>query len=152
MSSNVFDICSSDDEELPNSSGLKISHKSNVINNGTSNHGGKRQLDESYYGKNQIGFVSPAPSMSSKKAKTKPSPPTKVYSLIWVCSHGKGRSRSWTKKALKIMGVYGTKDAAEQAKCEIMNEYDCCGHGDILAGDTWADEIDLVIRESPLQL
>jgi hypothetical protein len=75
-----------------------------------------------------------------------------VYSLIWVCSHGKGRSKSWTKKALKIMGVYGTKDAAEQAKCKVMNEYDCCGHGDILAGDTWADEIDLVIRESPLQL
>jgi hypothetical protein len=85
-----------------------------------------------------------------KKAKVKPS---KAYSLIWVCTHGKGQRRSsWRKKDLKIMGVYPSKSAAEEGKRNVMNQYECCGHGDICVGDTWEDEIDLIIRESPLNL
>jgi hypothetical protein len=50
------------------------------------------------------------------------------------------------------MGVYPTKADAENAKRHIMSQYECCGHGDILVGGTWEDEIDLVIREAPLNL
>jgi hypothetical protein len=33
-----------------------------------------------------------------------------------------------------------------------MSQQDCCGHGDILVGDSWDDEIDLVIRPTELFL
>lgn len=82
-----------------------------------------------------------------KKAK-----PSKAYSLIWVCTHGKGRNRNWRKKDLQIMGTYSSMNEAELAKQKLMSQYECCGHGDILVGDTWDDEIDLVIREAPLFL
>merc|ERR1712129_141731 len=84
-----------------------------------------------------------------KKARVKPS---KAFCVIWVCTHGKGQSRNWRKKDLKIMGVYPSKTAAEEAKRDIMSQYECCGHGDILVGGCWDDEIDLVIREAPLHL
>ena len=38
------------------------------------------------------------------------------------------------------------KAAAQTKKEQLMRQYDCCGHGDILVGDTWEDEIDLVVR------
>lgn len=72
------------------------------------------------------------------------------HCLLWVCTHGKGRSRNWTHSALKVVGVYNSKAAAEQAKRDVMAQHDCCGHGDILVGGCWDDEIDLVIREAPL--
>ncbi len=162
MSSSAIDICSSDDDDdIPVSSGFKISTKSiatNNCNNQSSN--GKRQLvdntNHATHDNHQnagLAFVSPTHAGPvAKKAKTKATTPNKVYSLIWVCTHGKGQSRSWTKKYLKIMGVYGTKNAAEQAKRQLMDQYECCGHGDILVGGCWDDEIDLVIRESPLHL
>lgn len=50
------------------------------------------------------------------------------------------------------MGVYPSKEAAEEAKRQLMSRYMCCGHGDIIVGHTWEDEIDLVIREAPLHL
>ena len=50
------------------------------------------------------------------------------------------------------MGVYPTKAAAEDAKQNIMNQHECCGHGDILVGGSDEDEIDLVIRETTLNL
>lgn len=78
--------------------------------------------------------------------------PTKAYSLIWVCTHGKGRRSSWRQKDLKIVGVYSSKQAAEQAKEHVMTVNPAYGHGDICVGDTWEDEIDLVIREAPLHL
>lgn len=78
--------------------------------------------------------------------------PSKAYCLIWVCTHGKGRRSSWRKKDLKIMGVYPSKADAENAKRHTMSQYECCGHGDILVGGTWEDEIDLVIREAPMNL
>jgi len=31
-----------------------------------------------------------------------------------------------------------------------MSEHECCGHGDILVGGCWDDEIDLVIREASM--
>ncbi|KAL3926867.1 MAG: hypothetical protein SGBAC_013306 [Bacillariaceae sp.] len=85
--------------------------------------------------------VSPTPR---KKAK-----PSKSFAIIWVCTHGK-RGRGWNKKDLKLVGVYASKAAAEEAKRKLMSEHDCCGHGDICVGGTCWDEIDLVIRETPL--
>ena len=82
-----------------------------------------------------------------KKAKT-----SKAYSLIWICSHGKGQRRAWRQKDLKIIGVYPSKKDAEEAKRTVMSRHNCCGHGDILVGGSWDDEIDLVIREAPLNL
>ncbi len=86
-------------------------------------------------------------STPQPKKKTKP---TKAYCLIWVCTHGKGRRSNWRKKDLKIVDMYPSKSHAEEAKKEIMGEYECCGHGDILVGGCWDDEIDLVIRETPM--
>ena len=76
----------------------------------------------------------------------------KAFSLIWVCTNGKGRRKAWRKADLKIVGVYPNKAAAEEAKRRLMEEHECCGHGDIMVGYTWEDEIDLVIREAPLFL
>lgn len=45
-----------------------------------------------------------------------------------------------------MIGVYESKQAAENKKQELMSQYECCGHGDILVGWTWEDEIDLVVR------
>ena len=50
------------------------------------------------------------------------------------------------------MGVYGSKAAAEQAKRNVMARHTCCGHGDILVGTRWDDEVDLVIRPAPVFL
>lgn len=33
-----------------------------------------------------------------------------------------------------------------------MSQHECCGHGDILVGGTWEDEIVPVIRDTPLYL
>ena len=73
----------------------------------------------------------------------------KPHCLIWVCHHGLGRARTWSNSKLKIIGVYPSKQKAEEAKEKVMSEYENCGYGDILVGDTWEDEIDLVIREAP---
>jgi hypothetical protein len=84
--------------------------------------------------------VKPARKPAQKRANTKP------HALLWICSAGKGQSRTWKQKSLKVIGVYASKDDAERKKAELMNQYDCCGHGDILVGGTWEDEIDLVVR------
>ena len=44
------------------------------------------------------------------------------------------------------IGVYPTKESAEEKKQKVMSEHDCYGHGDICVGGTWEDEIDLVIK------
>ena len=91
--------------------------------------------------------------MQRVKPAKKKQRPSKSYVLIWVSACGKSRrGGSWTKKALKIVGIYGSKASAQAAKQQLMSEHDCCGHGDILVGDSWEDEIDLVIREAPLFL
>ena len=66
--------------------------------------------------------------------------------MIWVCAAGKGQAKAWTQKALKIIGVYNSKEEAEKKKREMCSQYPQCGHGDIIVGDTWMDEIDLVVR------
>ncbi len=45
-----------------------------------------------------------------------------------------------------MIGVYASKAAAEAKKEDIMSRHTCCGHGDIVVGGTWEDEIDLVVR------
>jgi hypothetical protein len=84
--------------------------------------------------------VAKAPKAVSVPKKSMP------HVLIWVCHHGPGQSKKWTKKSLNIVGVYRTKEEAEQKKLEVMGKYEQCGHGDILVGGSWDDEIDLVVR------
>ena len=99
-------------------------------------------------------FHIPPPMMptSAKTSTTKPPAQKKKkvsempHVLLWICTHGKGRSNAWTRSSLKVIGVYATKDDAEEKKGELMNRYDTYGHGDICVGGTWMDEIDLVIR------
>lgn len=81
----------------------------------------------------------------------------KAYTLIWVCHWGKcggpgAQNRPWRKKDLKIVGIYSTKAAAEQARREVMQNYDNAGHGDIVVGWKQDDEIDLIIRDAPLHM
>jgi hypothetical protein len=84
---------------------------------------------------------------SSKPAKAAKVPKKELpHVLIWVGHNGPGQSRKWTNKNLKIIGVYGSKEEAEQKKEELCNQYEQCGYGDILVGGTWEDEIDLVVR------
>lgn len=132
---NVLDLTlsDSDDENIPAPSGLT---RKNTPSSGS---------------KTTPGVVRKATSTTAKVPKKK-AKPTKAFSLIWVCTHGKGRSRTWRQKDLKIVGIYPSKAAAEEAKRDVMSEHDCCGHGDILVGGCWDDEIDLVIREAPLHL
>ena len=83
----------------------------------------------------------------AKVPKTaKPSVKNSPHVLLWVCHCGLGRSHTWSNKALKVIGVYETKEAAQLKKDAVMRQYPNCGHGDILVGDSWEDEIDLVIR------
>ena len=69
-----------------------------------------------------------------------------AHALLWICAAGKGQGRQWKAKALKVIGIYANKAAAEKKKEKIMSRSTCCGHGDILVGDSWEDEIDLVVR------
>jgi len=66
--------------------------------------------------------------------------------LIWVCHNGARQGSGWTNHSLRVVGVYGSKSEAEQKKDAVMNQYEQCGHGDILVGGSCWDEIDLVIR------
>ena len=130
----AIDLCDSDDgDDIPPPSGLTTSNPTRTSTTTTTT---ERVRDRA--------SVSPTPR---KKAK-----PTKSFALIWVCTHGKGRSRNWRKKDLKLVGVYASKANAEEAKRKVMSEHECYGHGDICVGGTWEDEIDLVIREAPLFL
>ena len=49
-----------------------------------------------------------------------------------------------------VKGIYPTKAAAEAAKEEIMSSYENHGHGDIITGGTWQDEISIVIKQTEL--
>mmetsp|Transcript_29285 Transcript_29285/g.53714 ORF Transcript_29285/g.53714 Transcript_29285/m.53714 type:complete len:159 (+) Transcript_29285:193-669(+) len=90
---------------------------------------------------------------ATKQPPKKKAKPSTAYSLIWICSHGKGPYRkTWSKKGLQIVGIYATKGAAEEARRQVMSRHECHGNGDILVGCTWKDEIDLIIREGPLRL
>lgn len=80
------------------------------------------------------------------KAKPKAKKAAVPHALLWICTHGKGQSRSWKAKSLKVLGVYASKEEAQAKRHRVMSEHECHGHGDIIAGDTWEDEIDLEIR------
>lgn len=165
MSSSIINVASSDDD-IPGPSGLNIAYRkrsassqTNIVSNTTTtsnnNTGGvlpaSSIVSPSTSGNRAVPQTSSrhATTTNNKKAKTVPS---KAFCLLWVCTHGKGRRRSWRKQDLKVVGIYATKAEAENAKRNIMGQYDCCGHGDILVGSTWEDEIDLVIREAPMNL
>lgn len=66
--------------------------------------------------------------------------------LIWICHHGRGQSKTWSKKSLHIVGVYKNKEEAEEKKKSVMSQHRQCGYGDIMVGGTCWDEIDLVVR------
>mmetsp|Transcript_7408 Transcript_7408/g.12459 ORF Transcript_7408/g.12459 Transcript_7408/m.12459 type:complete len:132 (+) Transcript_7408:33-428(+) len=79
---------------------------------------------------------------TSKKAK-KECP----HALLWICGAGKGQGRVWKQKALKVVGIYKSKEAAERKREDVVEQNGgYCGHGDIVVGPTWEDEIDLVVR------
>jgi len=90
--------------------------------------------------------VAAAAAATKKRKPTKVKASSKPHALLWICAAGKGRGNAWKQKALKVVGVYGDKAAGEEKKREVMDKHDCCGHGDILVGGTWEDEIDLVVR------
>ena len=47
----------------------------------------------------------------------------------------------------KVIGVDGSKEEAEARKDQIIAENGGrCGHGDIVVGGGWEDEIDILIR------
>jgi hypothetical protein len=85
-------------------------------------------------------------TVEAAKAKPKAKKAAVPHALLWICTHGKGQSRSWKAKSLKVVGVYASKEEAEAKRHRVMSEHECHGHGDIIVGDTWEDEIDLVIR------
>jgi len=87
-----------------------------------------------------------AAAATKKRKPTKVKASSKPHALLWICAAGKGRGNTWKQKALKVVGVYSDKAAGEEKKREVMDQHDCCGHGDILVGRTWEDEIDLVVR------
>jgi hypothetical protein len=88
-------------------------------------------------------LVRPVEEMDVEKAKANKDSP---HVLLWICTHGKGQSKTWTKKALRVIGAYHTKEATENKKEVVMSQHECCGHGDIVVGDCWDDEIDLLVR------
>jgi len=90
--------------------------------------------------------VSSTISSKQDEPKSKKVATGKPHVLLWICAAGKGQGRQWKGKALKVIGVYGSKEAAETKKAAVMSKYECCGHGDIVVGDSWEDEIDLVVR------
>ena len=67
--------------------------------------------------------------------------------MLWICGAGR-HGKAWKKNALRVIGIYPNKQAAEDKKAALMTQYDCCGHGDIVVGDTWEDEIDLVVESA----
>ena len=87
-----------------------------------------------------------ATAVELAKAKPKTLKASVPHALLWICAAGKGQSRSWKASALKVVGVYASKEEAEAKKQRVMDQHECCGHGDILVGETWEDEIDLVVR------
>jgi hypothetical protein len=82
----------------------------------------------------------------AKKPRAPPKSSLKPHVLIWICHHGTGQSNKWSMKNPKVIGVYRSKEEAEQKKSQVMSQYQQCGYGDILIGDSWNDEIDLLVR------
>lgn len=104
----------------------------------------KRSAPESAPTAQRVQPASTARSFSDDKPKARKS--TVPHALLWICASGKGQSRSWKTSALKVIGVYASKEDAEAKKQRVMSVHQCGGNGDIIVGDNWEDEIDLVVR------
>ncbi len=87
-----------------------------------------------------------APAAPPAAKKPKAAAPAKPHALLWIPFTCKGGRKT------RVVGVYDTKQQALAAKEKLMEQHDCCGHGDILVGDTWEDEISLVVLPAPLFL
>lgn len=89
-----------------------------------------------------------ASAVAVKATKVLKTKKESAHVLLWICSAGKGGrgGRVWKQKALRVLGVYASKEAAEQKKREVMSRHECGGNGDICVGGTWEDEIDLVVQ------
>ncbi|KAL3905149.1 MAG: hypothetical protein SGILL_009795 [Bacillariaceae sp.] len=145
--SSAIDLTFSDDDSLPPSSGL--SRKQPPSTSASTTLASKAITAPPATSVRKS--VTPASKIAAaRQPPKKKSKPTKAFTLIWVCTHGKGRRSSWRKKDLQIVGIYPSKAAAEEAKREVMSQHEQCGHGDILVGGCWDDEVDLVIRDAPL--
>ena len=85
--------------------------------------------------------VKKAAGVLSESTATSKSP----HVVLWLPHHGKGRRKTWSK--MRVLGVFATKKDADEHKRKVMQQHECCGHGDILVGGTWADEIDLIVKK-----
>jgi hypothetical protein len=83
-------------------------------------------------------------SSTTGNAKKKMAIKDTPHVLLWVPHNGLGLKKTWTD--LKALGIFPSKAAAEAERAKVMGKYDNCGHGDILVGGRWDDEVDLVIK------
>lgn len=90
-----------------------------------------------------------SPSKAQPVAAKKVKPKTGC-ALLWIphtCTGGVGS---------KVLGVYATRGDAEEARRQMLEYHEQigqrCGRGDICVGDTWRDEISLVLRPATLFL
>ncbi|KAJ3233680.1 hypothetical protein HDU81_002065 [Chytriomyces hyalinus] len=80
-----------------------------------------------------------------KKVKLKTNK-EKPHVLLWIPHNGLKPSQKNNWPSLKVIGVFFTKEAAEERRTQLMNQHETYGHGDICVGGTWNDEIDLVVK------
>ncbi|KAI8832142.1 hypothetical protein BJ741DRAFT_580392 [Chytriomyces cf. hyalinus JEL632] len=75
-------------------------------------------------------------------------PTADPHVLLWIPHDGvqDDEGNDWDR--LDVIGVFYTKAAAQQRLKEVLNEHadEQFGNGDICVGDTWSDEIDLVVK------
>ena len=73
------------------------------------------------------------------------------HCLIWVCHDGLGKNETWDEKSLKIIGLYPSGTAAEEARSQMMLRFEKGASADIkVSDDDGEDEIDLEIRDAPM--
>lgn len=92
---------------------------------------------------NREAIAKQQPAAAAKRKAAAVAKKQKAHALLWV-PHNGTKSKGWSR--LKVMGVYGTKEQAMAERERVMSRYDQCGHGDILIGPSWDDEIDLVVK------
>lgn len=96
------------------------------------------------------GHKRPVKALANKPKKAKKDVP---HVLLWVPHNGtRGMCGDNEWCGLEVIGVYKSKEAAELKREELLEEHDQCGEGDILVGDTWEDEVDLVVKPCELFL
>jgi hypothetical protein len=121
-------------EGAKNTSTLTITPRSNPTKTPTKSIGEKRP---------NSAISSPMP-VSAAQPKTRKKN-EKPHVLIWICSAGHG-GRGWKMKNPRVIGIYGSKEEAEAKKSKIIEGYEYSNGDRIVVGDSWEDEIDLLIR------